>query len=80
MRRLPRKRTEKQNLIIRAVKDYFGEANAEEKKLIVKIALWLMGRRRKLRPLTEKEEGVLERIRENLRDEIYLSSLRENTP
>ena len=75
MRRLPRKRNKRQDLIIRAVEDYFGEANAGEKKSITKIALWLMGRKKRLEPLTEEERGALERIRVNLQDKTYASLL-----
>jgi len=77
MRRLPRKKTEKQNLIIRAVEDYFREANAEEKKSIVKIALWLMGRKKR-NPLTDEEKEIMETIRINLQDKVYTSGLAGN--
>ena len=77
MRRLPRKRNQKQNLIIRGVEDYFGEANAEEKKSATRISLWLMNRRRGV-VLSEEEKGVLEVIKANLKDKTYVSSLTEN--
>ena len=77
MRRLPRKKTEKQNLIIRAVEDYFGETNPEEKKSIVKIALWLMRRKKRLPELNEKEREVVSIIQTNLSDKTYRASLNE---
>ena len=77
MRRLPRKKTEKQNLIIRAVEDYFREANAEEKKSIVKIALWLMGRKKR-NPLTDEEKEIKDTIKINLQDKVYTSGLAGN--
>ena len=78
MRRLPRKRNQKQNLIIKAVGDYFGKANPEEKKSATKISLWLMNRRKGV-VLSEEEKGVLEVIKANLKDKTYISSLTENS-
>ena len=77
MRKLPSKPSLKQRLIIEAVRDYFGETNLEEKRFITKIALWLMGRKKGI-SLTEEEEEALERIRENLKDGLYVSSLSES--
>ena len=75
MRRLPIKRTKKQKLIIEAVRDYFGEANPEERKSIVKIALWLMRRKRRLPELTEEEKEAVSVIQANLLDKNYRASL-----
>ena len=75
MRKFPKKKTEKQKLIIEATKDYFREANQEENKSITKTANYLMNRKRGLETLTEGEEGAVERIRENLKDNVYISSL-----
>jgi len=77
MRRLPNKRTEKHNLIIKAVKDYFGEANLQERKSITKVALWLINRRKGV-SLTEEEEEIKETIKVNLQDEVYVSALTDN--
>lgn len=74
MRRLPNKRTEKHNLIIETVEDYFGEANLQEKKSITKIALWLINRRKGVF-LTEEEGGIKETIKVNLQDKVYTSAL-----
>jgi len=71
MRRLPIKRTAKQNLIIKSVEDYFGEANPEERKSVVKIALWLMKRKRRLPELTEEEKEAISVIQANLSDKTY---------
>ena len=78
MRRLPLKRTEKQNLILEATKDFFGEVNPEERKSIVKVALYLMGRKKR-NPLTEEEKEIKETIKTNLQDKVYISGLTENT-
>ena len=77
MRKLPRKLNEKQKLILEAVKDYFGETNSEERKSITKIALWLMGRRKR-NPLTEEEKEIKETIKANLQDKVYISGLTES--
>jgi len=78
MRRLPRKRNQKQNLIIKAVGDYFGKANPEEKKSATKISLWLMNRRKGV-VLDEEEKGILGVIKTNLKDKVYVSLLTENS-
>ena len=75
MGKLPRKRNKRQNLIVNAVWDYFGKMNAEEKKSATKISLWLMGRKKRLEPLTEEERGALERIQANFQDKTYASLL-----
>ena len=77
MRKLSRKPDERQKLIIEAVKDYFGEVNAEERKSITKIALWLMGRRKR-NSLTEEEKEIKETIKANLQDKVYISGLTES--
>ena len=70
---LPHRQTPRQKLIIGAVKDFFGEANQEEKKLITKISLLLMGRKKKMF-LTDEERETKEAIRRNLADKTYISS------
>jgi len=70
MRRLPRKRNSRQNLIIEAVKDYFGDTNPKERKSIIKIALYLMGRKKR-NPLTGEEKEIMETIKINLKDKVY---------
>jgi|SRR3989338_3462189 len=74
MRNLPYKPTEKQKLIMEAVKDYFGEINTEEQKSARKISLWLMGRKKRI-SLTEEEEKIKELVRTNLQDKVYSSEL-----
>ena len=61
-------------MIIAAVKDFFGEANQDEKKLITKIALVLMGRKKKMF-LTDEERETKEAIRRNLADKTYTESI-----
>ena len=77
MRRLPRKPNPRQNLIIQAVKDYFGDTNLEEKKSATRISLWLMNRKKGI-VLSEEERDILEVIKINLKDKVYVSSLTEN--
>ena len=67
MRRLPIKRNQKQNLIIKAVRDYFGRTNPEEKKSATKIALVLMNRKKGV-VLTEEEREIRELVKRNLPD------------
>ena len=75
MRRLPRKPNKRQQLIIEAVKDFFGKMNAEEKKSATKIALWLMNRKRWLEPLTENEIEDMKLIKSNIGDKTYQEAL-----
>jgi len=77
MRRLPIKRTTRHNLIIKAVKDYFGEINDEEKKSVTKISLWLMGRKKGV-VLSDEEGEIKEIIKVNLQDKVYASALTDN--
>ena len=77
MRHLPRKRNQKQNLIIKAVGDYFGKANPEEKKSATKISLWLMNRRKGV-VLSEEEKDIVEVVKISLKDKVYVSSLTGN--
>lgn len=74
MRRLPTKLTKKQKLILAVAEDFFGDPNLEEKKSIKKIALWIFGRKKGLRRLTEEERKALWYIRNNLADKVYVSS------
>jgi|GEM_PF-6424711 len=62
MRHLPIKRNPKQNLIVEAVKDFYGVNS----KSISKLSLWLMNRRKGLEPLTEKEKEDLLCIKQNI--------------
>ena len=76
MRHLPRKRTKRHKLIIKIVKDYFGlGASLEDKKSIKKLSLWIMGRRKGLRRLTEEERDALWNIRQNMKDVVYVKGL-----
>ncbi len=74
MRNLPNKRNPKQNLIISAVYDYFGNGiTAEEKNSVKYIALYLMGRKKGFQ-LTEEQKSDMWAIRENLGDKVYSES------
>lgn len=75
MRYLPTKRTERQNIIIKATEDFFGQTDAEEKKSITRIALWIMGRKAK-NEINEKEKEIMKLIHANLEDETYRGNLR----
>ena len=68
MRRLPSNRTEKQNRIINAVQDWFGELNPQESKSAVQIALWIMGRKSRVM-LSEEEESIALCVGQNLSSE-----------
>jgi hypothetical protein len=65
---------EKQRLIFDAVKDYFGEVSSKEKSSLKNIALYLMGKRKGIK-LSDEEKSIVDRIKANLNDKIYLESL-----
>lgn len=73
-RTLPKKKSDKQVLIIKAVYDYFGIMDSEETKRANQIALWLMKRKKGVHILPE-EHKYLQAIRTNLDDKIYVTSL-----
>lgn len=75
-RRLPEKRSENQNLIIKAVEDFLGfpTPKQELKQRIVRISLYLMGRKKR-NPLTEEDKEAIWFIRQNLQDKTYKDSL-----
>lgn len=72
MRTLPKNKSDKQKIIIEACHDYYGKGQNE--KRANQVALYLMGRKRDVE-LTEEEMSDLWKIKENLKDEIYLKSL-----
>ena len=74
-RRLPTKPNKNQSLIIKATEDFFGEARPEEKKSIVKIALWIMGRKAR-NVLSEEEKEAVKLIQNNLADPVYSANLK----
>ena len=74
MRRLPIKRNQKQEQIIEASRDFFGDTDKEEGRAVVNIALYLMGRKKGI-ILTEEDKEIKHLITTNLKDERYLSSL-----
>ncbi len=80
MRQLPKKRSEKQNLIISATFDYYGSGlPIKQIPLVRNIALYLMGRKRGV-VLSDEQKSELEEIRENLKDKIYCQSLLTDPP
>ena len=71
MRTLPRKKSDKQKLIIAAVYDYFGVGS---KVRANQIAIYIMGIRREVN-LTDEEKSDARAIKENLKDETYIKGL-----
>ena len=71
MRTLPKKKSDKQKLIITAVYDYFGVGS---KVRANQIAIYMMGRRRGVN-LTGEEKSDVCAIKDNLKDEIYIKGL-----
>jgi hypothetical protein len=71
MRTLPKKKSNKQKLIIAAVYDYFGVGS---KVRANQIAIYIMGKRRGVN-LTDEEKSNARAIKENLKDEIYIKGL-----
>ena len=71
MRTLPKKKSDKQKLIIVAVYDYFGVGS---KVRANQIAIYIMGKRRGV-DLTDEEKSDVRAIKENLKDEIYVKGL-----
>lgn len=75
-RNLPIKPNEKQKLIIKAVADYYGTGILPKEKSESKnIALFLMGRKARLQPLSEEQKSALWAIKTNLEDKTYCQSL-----
>jgi hypothetical protein len=72
VRTLPKKKSDKQKLIINAVYDYFGKSQNE--KRAVQIALFIMGRKRGVE-LTKEELSDVWAIKENLNDKTYTETL-----
>ena len=78
MRQLPRKPSESQRKIISATADYFGLPDTVKeqnhiRQSIVKIALWLMGRRVR-NELSDGEKEVMNMVKMNLEDKEYMKS------
>lgn len=71
MRTLPKKKSEKQRLIIVAVYDYFGLGS---KVRANQIALYVMGRKKGVK-LSDEEKSNAWAIKNNLKDKIYIKGL-----
>lgn len=75
MRKLPSKRSLKQNRILSAVYDYYGsEITAKEKQQSRQIAIYLMGRKKGVN-LSEEQKLDMWAIKENLGDKVYCKAL-----
>ena len=75
MRKLPSNKSPRQNLIIKAVFDFYGDSlKKREYKKARAIALCLMGRKKGV-VLDKEQIDNLWFIKNNLQDEIYRNSL-----
>ena len=74
MRYLPKKRTPKQELIIKAVQDFWGEDGKVSNRTITNVSLWIMGRKKGVE-LNEEEKEAVWYVQSNLGDEIYPMNL-----
>lgn len=74
VRRLPRKRNKRQVQMIQATEEWFGEMNPVEMKSSVRIALFLMGRRKGIE-LGEEEQQIAWCVHQNLVAESHQASL-----
>lgn len=75
MRKLPSKRSLKQNRILSAVYDYYGsEMTTKEKQQANQIAIYLMGRKRGVN-LSEEQKSDMWVIKKNLGDKVYCEAL-----
>ncbi|KKP32626.1 MAG: hypothetical protein A2312_04240 [Candidatus Staskawiczbacteria bacterium RIFOXYB2_FULL_32_9] len=75
MRQLPTKPNKRQKLIIDAVADYYGDGATRQEKMDSKIiALFLMGRKARLQPLSEEQKKDMQAIKNNISDRIYSDS------
>lgn len=78
MRQLPKKPNKRQKLIIRAVADYYGTGiNNQEKSGSKAIALFLMGRKARLQPISVEQKSDMWAIKINLDDQTYINGLSE---
>lgn len=75
-RQLPTKPNNRQKLIIKAVADYYGAGITNQEKSESKvIALFLMGRKARLQPLSEEQKSDTWAIKTNLEDQTYINGL-----
>ncbi len=73
MRRLPTNNTAKQKAIIEAVSDYYGAGiTNQEKSQTTQVALFLMGRRKRIF-LTAEQESDIWAIKANLPDYLIVA-------
>lgn len=75
MRRLPRNKTSKHKLIIKATDDFFGSGCLPENKRLKKdVCLWLMNRKKGVK-LNDEQRDAVWHIRTNIADPTYRESL-----
>ena len=75
MRLLPRQPSERQRKIIEAVKDFYGFTDTGKQEFSRNVALFLMGRKKRLTAFSEEEKTALWHIRQNLTDNEYVNGL-----
>jgi hypothetical protein len=74
MRIIPRKPNNQQKLVIRACEDFFAK-RVGESRIVSKVALFIMGRKKRLGALAPEEEEAVWYVRQNLQDPTYRKSL-----
>ena len=81
MRQLPTQPNKRQKLIIRAVSDYYGAGiNNQEKSASRAVALFLMGKRARLKTISEEQKSDMWAIKTNIEDQTYIASLSGQSP
>jgi len=75
-RQLPTKPNNKQKTIIKAVSDYYGAGITNQEKLGSKVvALFIMGRKARLQPMSDGQKSDMWAVKTNLEDPTYVNSL-----
>ena len=67
--------SERQRKIIEAVKDFYGFTDTGKQEFSRNVALFLMGRKKRLTAFSEEEKTALWHIRQNLTDNEYVNGL-----
>ena len=76
MRQLPTKPNNRQKTIIKAVSDYYGAGITKQEKSDSKVvALFIMGRKARLQPMSEEQKSDMWAIKINIGDSTYANSL-----
>ena len=75
MRRIfPQKLSPQRKLIIKATYDFYGSSLPKNSPLIKEVALYIMGRRKRIQ-LNEEQQSALLYIKQNLTDSVYRKAL-----